>query len=463
MRELLDKRSFTAKHFELENGLYLMKAHIGHIHYRDGALKDGEFLDIDTVLDYNAKSESFQMTKASYEAEIGLYGDVTFHDVDHSLEFRLPNPNKIEGVPYDGSAFGKLGKALIWKDIIQDGGHQIVEARNGSLAKIFHFDQPPKSNVIWFQVITSEGVKFSDGGADFDLDRDAKCELVDSQGEFRSSGKVSFIHQPRVWNHRGESTNIKLQFVQLGTETWALKIIPQDFIDKTFTEAGAWLECDTTTSYYAGSTDGNFLRGGVDETFSTIRSGAQTSSAQGGTTGNAYWLGSSSTTNQYVNFHRAAFPINTSGIGAGMQVTDVHLFFWLFSFSNTFSTAPSLSIDNVTGSLAYEIANYEGVKKATDILQTNLLDSQYNDIVLNAAGRAAVNITGTTTFATRHSWDMDNTPPTWGDAQAAKISVAFSEYTGTDHDPYITVTYIVAPPIFLTPPLALLRNAVYRM
>ena len=107
--------------------------------------------DIDTVAVYNSTSRIYSMTHASYEAEIGLYGDVRFHNVDHSVTFTLDNPAKIEAVTSDDD-FGKAGRGLIWRDIIQKGGHQIVQLRSGSLAKIFHFDEKPKSNTIDFAV-----------------------------------------------------------------------------------------------------------------------------------------------------------------------------------------------------------------------------------------------------------------------------------------------------------------------
>jgi len=66
MTEVTGKRTFTSKTFQLDERYFLHNAHIGQLHFRDGALKTGEFQDIDTTLNYNVSSKCFPVTLASY-------------------------------------------------------------------------------------------------------------------------------------------------------------------------------------------------------------------------------------------------------------------------------------------------------------------------------------------------------------------------------------------------------------
>lgn len=63
--------------------------------------------------------------------------------------------------------------------------------------------------------------------------------------------------------------------------------------------------------------------------------------------------------------------------------------------------------------------------------------SGYNEFTLNAAGLAAINATGYTKFALRHSSDLDNSSP----ASPAAASYYPVERTGTSEDPVLEITY----------------------
>jgi hypothetical protein len=477
MTELLQKRSFTAKHFEIDPRIgeygetipqFLMEAHIGHIHHQDGPLKDGAFQDIDTVPEFNSQTGLYSMRKASYEAEIGLYGDVRFHNVDHSLTFQLPNPNRVEGVPFDGSEWGKQGKALIWKNIIQDGGHQIVEARNGSLAKIFHFDSVPESNVIEFQVDASDGVTLKDADdvkvdistmamATRKIQRvallgtkglssvDSVLSIQGSQGLFGTDARTSWIRTPRCWNHRGEATDVELLFFQRDGQLWAQKIIPQDFIDKTFTEKGAWLECDTTTSYYAGSDDG-IVYCTKTEAWSTIRTDSAGSNADHGSTV-CYMYTSDNGGGNYSN-HRLFFPFDTSGLGASAIISTAA---FRLNFDG-YGTYYYLRITQGTQATPLVSGDYSHFNT------TVWLDNYYgnSDATLTAAGIAGINKTGVTYYCARNSyWDAQNNDITGSSPE--EVDAKMSENASP---PYIKATYTLPVDLF---PNGLLSNAVYRM
>lgn len=427
VRELLDKRVLTAKHFELGDGSFLGNFHIGHIHFPTGALKDGTLDDIDTTLNYNAVSKSYQMTSASYEAEVGLYGGVRFHNVDHFIEFRLPNPNKVQATAYSGSEFGRLGKGLIWRDILQDGGHQIVEARNGSLAKIFHFDKTPVSSTIEFLVEGSSGIKMSNGISDFNLAN--RVEIIKSrQGRFGSLYRQSFIRQPRAWNHRHESVDTELRFRLVGGKVLCQKIIPRSFIDGTFTEPGAWLEADTTTSFYAGSGDGWVQNSNAN--FSACRDASSGTDGQS-TTDATYNCACTFVDGPVYAISRHHFPCDTSTIGASAIVTACIMNIYYTAGAGLQRGYLVLSTQaSVTALVAADYSAFGG-NAGTTYLN---ISPGYNGFTVSTGN---INKTGYTKLGVKHSKDYLGS----GASEYNDFAGRFSEYTGAGSDPYLSVTY----------------------
>ena len=66
-----------------------------------------------------------------------------------------------------------------------------------------------------------------------------------------------------------------------------------------------------------------------------------------------------------------------------------------------------------------------------------------NDITFNAAGRAAVNLTGVTTILERGSQDVIGTEPAWQNSRSQAFTFSANR-TGTSQDPKLVVTH--APP-----------------
>ena len=435
MVELLDKRTLTQKRYALENGVYRLDAHIGHIHYQDGADKDGAFQDCDTTLEYNNASQTFGMTKASYEAELGLYGDVHFHNVDSQLALTLDNPAKVEGVPYLDSPFGKLGKAIIWKDIIQPGGHQIVEARNGSLAKIFHFDSAPKSLTIDFAV----DVQAMDFNALEKPTTEKSLSLTTARHlVLTSAKKTTYIRKAHAWNHRGAIIDIPLDFyLDKDGKLRAVKTLPQAFVDKTFTDEGAWLECDTTESYYAGAGDGHIQAWGSP--WSSVR-GATDGGGVSATSANCYpsaiWDGS-----EY-DMKRAFFPVDTGGLpdGAVISAASLYLTRWYGSTSNHGIIQTSQADPTTLTTADFDALTLNSpTEGASRIAYDDMTFEVPYEIVLNASGRGWINKSGYSLFGVREAdKDIDNNAP--ADTTHA-MYIYCSEASGTSFDPYLSVTY----------------------
>jgi hypothetical protein len=434
MRELTEHRTLTAKHFEIEPGRFLFRGFASHIHFPDGALKNGALRDIDTTLNFNAASKSYQMTSASYEAEIGLLGSVRFHNVDHSIEFRLPNVRSVEAEAYLGSRWGKQGKALIWRNIIQDGGHQIVEARNTSLAKIFHFDKKPLSNIVDFEVIASAGTD----GPPLNASHRAVQILMGTKD------RVTFIRPVRAWNHRGEHIDADLRFTMRGKQLVAQKIIDQAFIDRTFNEAGAWLECDTTASFYAGSGDGYVRNSQVNTAWSTVRTA--TNGTDHGTTDASLSAVSSwiyDDPDVTLNITRLFFPFNTSSIDASAIISSASVF--VYRTGNGLN-AGSGSLVTANQASTSALANSDFHLVGAAAIGTGNFNSSAGEGWAEISNLAAyIQKAAWTTFAVREVDDLtDNEPP-----PSDSVELLMSE---SGVVPCISATYSI--PVIVTPSAA---------
>lgn len=450
MKELLNKRTFTQKQYDLGGADRRMEAHIGHIHYRDGALKNGAFQDCDTTLSYNNGSKLWSMTKASYEAEVGLYGDITFNNVNHSIQFIVDNPSRIEGIPYGGSVFGQQGKGLIWPNIFGTGGHQIVEVRNGSLTKVFRFESKPSTNVITFQVVFSGNIKLLLEGVELK----PLLQEVRTTGilNIECLGRLTWLRKPSAWNHRGERSDIQLRWYRSGAKLYIDKIIPQSFIDDTFNESGAWLECDTTTSYYGGTGDGAVRQNDTTPNWSVCRAQA------GGLayTGTAYEnLDSSNYTTLY-ELKRLFYPIDTSKIpsDATIQSADLWIGWHFYKVDNSppFSSLclvqstqadPTALSGNDFSAIVLNNPDEGTTRRSWNDIQANgpnASEDASKKYPLNSKGLSWISKTGYTKFAIRTSDDVDNNLRS--QTSDNYVRMAMAEETGTALDPYLDVNYI---------------------
>jgi len=81
---------------------------------------------------------------------------------------------------------------------------------------------------------------------------------------------------------------------------------------------------------------------------------------------------------------------------------------------------------------------------ATRITYANWSDGGYNGLVMNAAGLAAISLTGITKLGARLSYDIDNIAPTWSANKVSNLVMYGAERTGTTQDPKLVVTYTIS-------------------
>jgi hypothetical protein len=215
----------------------------------------------------------------------------------------------------------------------------------------------------------------------------------------------------------------------------------------------------TTDSYYAGAGDGYLEPHGATFTAThDATSGTHTDTSTALSlyvyreTSSSWW------------FRRVAIPINTSGIPDAATVTSATLYVYpsgnfvnnvndaysyvglvhTFTASNTaLEDADYIDIgsDNDTAGRA----NNTPIQQGGSILLTSLTGGAYRTIALDATGLGWISKTSYTKLGLRVGHDLVNIGTGYTtNGQFNGGNLYSSEQTGTDNDPYLSVTYIVS-------------------
>jgi hypothetical protein len=130
---------------------------------------------------------------------------------------------------------------------------------------------------------------------------------------------------------------------------------------------------------------------------------------------------------------------DTSTIGADADITAASLFVYVQTdYSTTdfnLTAVASTASDPPTASQA----NWDAIGATSfgSVSTVGISTTAYTEIVLNASGIANINKTAATQWGLRSSRDISATAPTGYE----RINFYASEQTGTDKDPYLSVTY----------------------
>lgn len=103
-------------------------------------------------------------------------------------------------------------------------------------------------------------------------------------------------------------------------------------------------------------------------------------------------------------------------------------------------TASSPAVDDDLAAADYQGTVGNTTAYATDITVASWLISQYNDITMNATGRAAISKTGITKLGTRIKFDADNTSPTVAASKGCAIRAYLAD--NGSNQPKLVVTHV---------------------
>lgn len=211
---------------------------------------------------------------------------------------------------------------------------------------------------------------------------------------------------------------------------------------------------DTLTQYPdlgdPGTTtvDGTAYRSVASESFATIRGGNGTGAYAIATTDTAPYLAGSSTVDQFSLMQRGLFGFNTSTLGASAGVSAVTFSQWFTGkISNLGDTTVEITAGPTASGTTLASGDFQTIGRvafATGVSIAGLTTGAYTDVALNAAGVAAVSLTGITKLGTQLGWDLANSfTGTWASGVQTGPTLAFADQTGSANDPKLEVTYTV--------------------
>lgn len=202
------------------------------------------------------------------------------------------------------------------------------------------------------------------------------------------------------------------------------------------------------------SCDGQVRRGGVDETWSTIRNGAGNFVDQT-TADNQYgcFISASPTTNQWAYITRGIFLYDTSALGASATVSAATLSLCSATVNkaDALGITPDLNIYASTPGSNTVLAASDYSQIGTTAFSTAITYANwaatgtYNDFVLNASGLAAISLTGVSKYGSRNAnYDVANSAPgSWTSNLSSALRCQMSDTSGTSADPKLVITYTV--------------------
>mgnify|MGYP001594941306 CR=1 FL=1 len=175
----------------------------------------------------------------------------------------------------------------------------------------------------------------------------------------------------------------------------------------------------------------NLLKQGT--VYATVRSGSTSDNTPDGTA--ALCEATNSFSAPTYSLYRSVVAFNLSTLPSGVNITSavLGLYGWASSVTDAFN-AVIVSGTALAGTIV--VADYGELLAATTsygtYAATAWVNSAWNNISLNSAGLNAITKAGTTYFAVRHSFDINN--------QAA-TSANYVQWLGDNDPPRLTITY----------------------
>lgn len=221
---------------------------------------------------------------------------------------------------------------------------------------------------------------------------------------------------------------------------------------------GGQVEYGTVSTFYPEggpnpeAIDGSTGRGGVDETWGTIKGSAGNESSDSATTITQAIL-ASTTTNQWEIMRRSVFLFDTRSLDDGWTISAATMGLVITSVTDDFSDSLSMvtttpASDTALVDADFNVGNWTTTKQATDLTLAGLTadSSTYNDFTLNSTGRGNISLDGVTKFGIRNTSENDSgTQPGWGSNSASFAIIASSEEVlSGDKRPRLVVTHNTA-------------------
>ena len=449
MLELKEKRTYTAKHFRKENGVFVAKAHLGHIHHKIG----GSFWTSD--IRFNDKGDRYEMDKHNYQLIVSrCFGTVEYRNVYDGASHRIIyEPYAIAWHnPYTGDTQiyrhkekveGKLNEKqnkIYYKNAFGPGIDFEVRLRRSGFAKEIVIPKkpilqpvPPTKNhrlVALFRY-TENGLKLEKGKLG-DKPIMSFCEGDNSQTIIKQAyGYDSGIVPQKL--------PIQVNWFGRGGEKWQMKFLPLD----KFSQAVYPIRFDTVTDYYSGSGDGYVVNEGSSN-WSTVRDGANGTRSDYTATTFSEYVGKYSS--GLYRIYRPFMPVDTSSLPAGASITAASVFLYVTGKQDNDNDAngyiavvqASQADPTLLTTADFDAVSFVEGSNQYDI--TSISTNAWLEMVMNTTGLGWINTSGYTKLAWLEGHDINNDPIVLPNYKYNNISAYSSEDT-SGHNPYLEVTY----------------------
>jgi hypothetical protein len=165
-----------------------------------------------------------------------------------------------------------------------------------------------------------------------------------------------------------------------------------------------------------------------------------------------------STSTSY-DIRRLVFFFDTSGLSDTVVITEVVL--GLYGKTDVTSTDFNMTVVSYAGAQPPTVDDYNdfGTASLGQLTTVGFTISDYNNITLNADGRAAISKTATTALGVRSDREIAGTEPTFGVYEYVVVWMADEENSALD--PKLVVTYTLPVDIEITVPVASLYASGY--
>lgn len=163
-------------------------------------------------------------------------------------------------------------------------------------------------------------------------------------------------------------------------------------------------------------------------------------------------LGSSTTSNKYDDLRRGHFLFNSASLPDNAVISDTSKISLYGTEKDNSLGSPDLHVaaTNPASNIAIVAAAHQTVSRTSfgSVSYANFDDAGYNDIVLNASGRANISLTGVSKFSTQLSWDInDSFTGAWASATQTKFKGYYAD--NGSNKPTLTVDYYLRR-VFIT-------------
>lgn len=439
--------SYNADIVDYGNGKKIYEFHAGHINFRN---LEGRFRRISTELTWRPLLQSWTQDSSNYACRIPLYADGWFvftsqyKGSDYVLRAQ-PTASHVKGVLTKDA---NSGQSVYYKDAFGVGiDFQVWPARDGLRKVIIIREKPAKLADMSFSfrlVIPVEerlaAIRSHDGSL---WDGSRLLDFTDRDVRLGEAGKEIYFNNARMWDSAGREEPVKIEMYRELLSLYLRKTVPASFLES----AAYPIYTDHPTNYAPTAGDGFCGLTSKYTSWYSIRSGSSSSTTNYTTTYSYATEFENDPSVERFSICRGFFPIDTAEIPDGAAITAASFFFYAssktvyggdYDYINIVQTTQADSTKLVSSDYAKCGPLNGATKLSADKSVSSILTSGYTEMALNSSGIAAINKTGTTRLGMRSGYDLENEEPP--SSSYGKVQAYFSEYTGTDRDPYLSVT-----------------------